>query len=146
MPRWIVENVSVWWLAASALICLPLLAVALQSFIRRRSPDLLGGHQNEAIGYLGATVAVVYAIIVGFMVITLWDQYITAGDTVQAETSNLRDLVQFSQAFGPAAHSRVQDQVTAYAESVAASEWHTMARGAGSPTTQQNFDRLIGTV
>jgi hypothetical protein len=89
---------------------------------------------------------VVYAIIVGFMVITLWDQYTSAGDTVQAETSDLRDLVQFSRAFGPSAQSRVETQVTAYAESVSTSEWRAMARGEGSPAAQQDFDRLIGSV
>jgi hypothetical protein len=146
VPRWIVENVSVRWLTAIALVCLPALTMALQYVIRHRSPGFIDGHQNEAVGYQGAVVGVVYAIIVGFMVITLWDQYTSAGDTVQAETSDLRDLAQFSQAFGPAAHGRVQGQVAAYAESVATSEWRTMARGAASPAAQQDFDRLIDTV
>jgi len=146
VPRWIVENVSVWWLTAIALACLPILTIGLQYIIRRRSPGLLDGEQNEAVGYQGAVVGVVYAIIVGFMVITLWDQYTAAGDAVQAETSDLRDLAQFSEAFGPAAHGRVQDQVAIYAESVATSEWPAMTRGAGSPAARQDFDRIVDTV
>lgn len=146
MPRWIVQNVSVWWLTAIGLVCLPALTIALLYVIRRRSPQLLEGHQNEAVGYQSAVVGVVYAVIVGFMVITLWDQYTSAGEAVQAETSDLRDLAQFSQAFGPAAHGPVQGQAAAYAESVATSEWPAMARGGSSPATQQDFDGLVDTV
>jgi hypothetical protein len=109
-------------------------------------PRLLEGHQNEAVGYQSAVVGVVYAVIVGFMVITLWDQYTSAGEAVQAGTSDLRDLAQFSQAFGPAAHGPVQGQAAAYAESVATSEWPAMARGGSSPATQQDFDGLVDTV
>jgi len=146
VPRWIVENVSVWWLTVICVVGLPTLTMGLEYVIRRRSPALLDGHQNEAVGYQSAVVGVVFAIIVGFLVITLWDQYTSAGEVVQAETSDLRDLVQFSQAFGPAAHARVQDQAAVYAESVATSEWPAMARGGSSPATQQDFNRLVDTV
>jgi hypothetical protein len=146
VPRWIVENVSVWWLAAIVFVCLPALTVALQWFIWRRSPDLVDGRQNTGVGYLAAPVGVVYAIIVGFMVITLWEQHASAGTAVQNETQDLGDLVQFSGALGPAAHARVTHQVAAYAGSVATTEWPTMARGTSSLATQQDFDQLLETV
>lgn len=146
MPRWFIENVSVWWQTAIALVCLPTLTVALQWLIRRRSPDRIDGHQNTAVGYLGGVVGLVYAIIVGFMVITLWGQHASAANAVQTETQDLGDLVQFSKALGPAAHSRVKDQVAAYAGSVATSEWRAMNRSTSSPATQQDFDLLLGTV
>lgn len=135
-----------WWQTAIALVCLPTLTVALQWLIRRRSPDRIDGHQNTAVGYLGGVVGLVYAIIVGFMVITLWGQHASAANAVQTETQDLGDLVQFSKALGPAAHSRVKDQVAAYAGSVATSEWQAMNRSTSSPATQQDFDLLLDTV
>jgi hypothetical protein len=146
VPRSFVENVSVWWLAAIAFICLPALTVALQWLIRHRSRGLIEGRQNTAVSSMGGFVGVVYAIIVGFMVITLWEQHASAGTAVQNETQDLGDLVQFSGALGPAAHGRVTDQVAGYAGSVATAEWPAMARGTSSPATQQDFDRLLETV
>lgn len=143
MPRWIVENVPAWWLVVAAVVGLPVLALSLQWLIRRRAPGLAGGEHNEAASYLGSVVGVVYAIIAGFMVITLWEQYVTAGDSVQNETVSLRDVVQFSGAFGPAAQGKVRQLVVRYANSVATVEWQTMAKGGGSPVVQKDFDQLV---
>jgi hypothetical protein len=143
VPRWIVQNVPAWSLVVLALIGLPALAVSLQWLIRRRAPSLASGEHNDVAGFLGSVVGVIYAIIAGFMVITLWEQYVTAGDTVQNETVSLRDLVQFSGAFGPAAQGKIRQLVVRYAESVATVEWQAMANGEGSPAAQHNFDQLI---
>jgi Protein of unknown function (DUF4239) len=143
VPRWIVENVPTWWLVVVAVVGLPVLAVSLQWLIRRRAPGLAGGEHNEAASFLGSVVGVVYAIIAGFMIITLWEQYVTAGDTVQNETVSLRDVVQFSGAFGPAAYAKIRLLVVRYAESVATVEWQAMAKGEGSPVAQNDFDQLV---
>lgn len=143
MPRWIVENVPAWWLVTLAVVGLPVLAVSSQWLIRRRVPSLSGGEHNDVAGFLGAVVAVVYAIIAGFMVITLWDQYVTANDTVQNETVNLHDLVQFSGAFGQTAQGKIRQLVVQYANSVITDDWKAMAEGEGSAVTQNDFDRLI---
>jgi hypothetical protein len=131
---------------AIAVVCLPALTVALQWLIRRRFPGGSDGHQNEAVGYLGGVVGLVYAIIVGFMVITLWEQHASATTAVQNETQYLGELVQYSGALGPAAQGRVKDRVVAYAGSVATAEWPAMNRSTSSPATQQDFDRLLRTV
>ena len=110
------------------MVVLPALAVLIQWLIRRRAPSLASGENNDAVGFLGATAAVVYAIIVGFMVITLWENYIAAGDTVENETSSLQDLVQFSGAFGPVAQNEIRHLVVQYAKSVTTNEWQAMAR------------------
>ena len=137
------ENVPAWLLVVAAVVGLPVLAVTLQWLIRRRAPGLAGGEHNEAASFLGSVVGVVYAIIAGFMIITLWEQYVTAGDTVQNETVNLQDVVQFSGAFGPAAHANIRLLVMRYANSVATVEWQTMAKGEGSPVAQNDFDQLV---
>ena len=146
MSRWIVQNVPAWWLMVVAVVVLPALAVLIQWLIRRRAPSLASGENNDAVGFLGATAAVVYAIIVGFMVITLWENYVAAGDTVENETSSLRDVVQFSGAFGPAAQNEIRRQVVQYAKSVTTMEWQAMAQGEDSPAAQMDFDRLITAV
>ena len=143
MSRWIVQNVPAWWLVVLAVVVLPALAVLIQWLIRRRAPSLASGENNDAVGFLGATAAVVYAIIVGFMVITLWENYVAAGDTVENETSSLHDLVQFSGAFGPAAQNEIRRQVVQYAKSVTTKEWQAMAQEKDSPAAQMDFDRLI---
>jgi hypothetical protein len=113
-----VQNVPAWWLVGLAVVGLPALTVWVQRLIRRRAPSLADGEQNDAAGFLGAVASSVYAIIAGFMVITLWEQYVTAGDTVQNETVNLRHLVQFSGAFSPAAQGKIRQLVVQYAQSV----------------------------
>src|SRR5262249_61698246 len=103
MARWIVQNVPAWWLMVLAVVVLPALAVLIQWLIRRRAPSLASGENNDAVGFLGATAAVVYAVIVGVMGITLWENYVAAGGVVGDEDASLRDGVQVSGAVGPAA-------------------------------------------
>ncbi len=146
MSRWIVQNIPAWWLVAIAVIGIPALAVLIQWLLRRQAPSLARGEHNDAVGFLGATAGVVYAIIVGFMVITLWENYTAAGDTVQNETVSLQDLVQFSGAFGPAAHNEIRQLVVQYGNSVATTEWQAMAKGDASPAAQKDFDQLITAV
>ena len=146
MSRWIVQKVPSWWLVVIAIVVLPALAVSIQWLIRRRAPSVANGEHNDAVGFLGATAAVVYAIIIGFMVITLWDNYVAAGDTVQNETVSLRDLVQFSGAFGPAAQKEIRRLVVQYGNSVATMEWQEMAKGEASSATQEALDRLVAAV
>ncbi len=146
MPRWMVQNVPAWWLVALALVGLPVLAVSAQWLIRRRVPGLATGDHNDVAGFLGAVVTVVYAILAGFMVVTLWEHYVAASDTVQNETVSLRDLVQFSGAFGPSAQAEIRQMVVQYANSVATVEWKTMADGRSSPVAQKNFDQLISSI
>jgi hypothetical protein len=65
------------------------------------------------------------------------------GDTVQNEMVSLRDVVQFSGAFGPAAQGEIRQLVVRHAKSVATAEWPAMAKGEGSPVAQNDFDQLI---
>ena len=146
MPRWIVESVPAGWLVVVAVVALPALAVSIQWLIRRRAPSLAEGRHNDAAAFLGSVAGVIYAIIAGFMVITLWEQYVAASDTVQNETVSLRDAVQFSGAFGPAAQANIRQLVAQYATSVATVEWPTMAKGGPSPVAQKDFDQLITTI
>jgi Na+/melibiose symporter-like transporter len=146
MSRWIVQNVPAWWLVGLAVVGVPALAVLIQWLLRRQAPSLASGEHNDAVGFLGATAGVVYAIIVGFMVITLWENYVAAGDSVQNETVSLSDLVQFSGAFGPAAQKEIRQLVVQYGKSVTTTEWQAMAKGDASPEAQKDFDQLITAV
>jgi hypothetical protein len=81
---------------------------------------------NEVAGFIFATVGVIYAVLLAFVVIVAWEQYLTAEDRVSQEAAALITIARDASSFPEPARSLVYDQLSAYATSVIRDEWRTM--------------------
>ncbi len=79
--------------------------------LRRRTTAPKDERHNEVAGFIFATVGVLYAVLLAFTVIIVWEQFTVARD---------------ASSFPEPARGQVYDQLRAYAHFVINEEWRTM--------------------
>jgi Protein of unknown function (DUF4239) len=96
---------------------------------RRLVPhDRLTPH-NEVSGFVYAVIGVVYAVILGFVVISVWDEYRDAETNARQEADALADLYRIAEGLPEPARQALQDGVMGYATAVIEVEWPAMHDG-----------------
>ena len=132
------------WLSGLAVIAAVVAASLAGMLLVRRSVGLsvLESH-NEVAGFVYAVVGVIYAVLIAFVVIAVWEQYQTAEARVEQEANELADLFRDSGAFADPARTDVQGRIRAYRIAVI-DEWSAMAQGGSSPAALEAASALWG--
>jgi hypothetical protein len=132
------------WLAGVLLVVvLPGVAVLAQIGIHHSWPRLVEGEHNDVAGFVIAVVGVIYAVLLGFVVIVSWETFSTAESVVGEEASALRSIYRESTAFPPEVRELVHRDVRQYADAAVEREWPSMADGrAGDPAVAQQLDQM----
>ena len=143
-------GVSTWplWLSGLLLIVvMPLCAVLAQLGLHRLIPQLAKGEHNDVAGFVIAVVGVIYAVMLGFVVIVTWEKFAAAESIVSEEASALRNIYRESAAFPDEHRERLRSDVLNYATAVIDEEWPAMARGdSSSPAVTQRLDEMFLTI
>ncbi|MDP3790606.1 MAG: DUF4239 domain-containing protein [Candidatus Omnitrophota bacterium] len=87
---------------------------------------------NDVTGSVFATVGVLYAVLLAFVVIAVWQDFDKAIINVQREANCLVDLYRDAEAFSPDFRSQVRGLLKDYANAVTGEEWKSMERGQPS--------------
>jgi hypothetical protein len=123
--------VDVWGIVVELLIvaAVVLITVALHAFVQRRvRSDVLRRH-NDVAGFLFSAVGVLYAVVLGFVVVVVWQKYDATVANVESEVNAVGDLYHVVDAYPPAARDAIRADLREYADIVARSEWPAMERG-----------------
>lgn len=121
---------------------LPALAVGGALFVRRTvGVDALVQH-NDVAGFIYSVVGVIFAVLLGFTAIIVWEQYQNAQEGVEQEANALVDLYRDSRSFPPEVRNAVELDVRTYARLVVEKEWPAMAAGESSSEAWDAFDGL----
>jgi hypothetical protein len=109
----------------------------------RRSVTLstLESH-NQVAGYIYSVVGVVYAVLLAFIAIVVWQQHTQVQSQVEQEANQLGDLYRNAQVFPEEVRTRLQNQIRAYSRSVVEKEWPAMATGETSPDAWAAMNQL----
>lgn len=98
---------------------------------------------NEVSGFVYAVIGVIYAVLVGFAVITVWEQSSDAEANALQEASAAADLYRLAGGLPEPTREAVRNAVLAYATAVIDPEWDAMADGtAPSPEPLAQLDAL----
>jgi len=97
--------------------------------LRRLTTAPTDEKHNEVAGFIFATVGVLYAVLLAFTVIIVWEQYLAAESAVSQEAAALITVAHDTSSFPEPARSQVHDQLRAYAQFVINDEWRTMDEG-----------------
>ena len=113
-------------------------SIAGVDLVRRYvSADLLKRHNEVAVA-VHAALAAVYAVLLAFVVVTVWDQYNDAEKSVSDEAGQISGLYRGALAFGDSTSRLFRADVSHYITSVIDYEWPLMQeenlRSLGNPS------------
>jgi len=115
--------------------------------VRRLVPLEHRRSHNDVIGFSAATVGMIYAVLLAFIAVAVWESFNKAGDVVSQEASLTGDLYRDIAALPLAARKPIAEPLRAYVDTAIDEEWPTMSRGEepgpkGWELLEQVHDRL----
>jgi len=142
---WLVRDVPAWLVGVVLIVGLPALILGLDVLIHRRLPHHRLDRHNAVTGVIVSVVGVAYAIVIGLCVVSLWDGYTAAEDSVRAEAVNLTGLAAASAVFDAPTQQEITDDVVRYETDLVA-DWNARhAEGTGRRRTA-DLSRLTAVV
>jgi hypothetical protein len=97
--------------------------------LRRRTTAPMDEKHNEVAGFIFATAGVIYAVLLGFTVLIVLEQYLAAESAVAQEAAALVTVAHDASSFPEPERSQVYKQLRAYAQFVINEEWRTIDEG-----------------
>jgi Protein of unknown function (DUF4239) len=97
--------------------------------VQRLVPSSLREEHNDVAGFIYAVVGVMYAVLMAFVVIVVWQAYEAAKDTVESEANELAGVYFLADRFPDPERERVRGLARSYARVVVEEEWPLMERG-----------------
>src|SRR6187200_2598187 len=135
-------SVETWFWILVFVVALPAFAVGGALLVRRIvGVDVLADH-NDVAGFIYAVVGVVYAVLLGFSAIIVWEQFRRAQEGVEEEANALADLYRDSRVFPPEVRNAVELAVREYTRLMVEKEWPAMAGGESSPEAWDEYNKL----
>jgi hypothetical protein len=90
---------------------------------------------NDVAGFIFAVVGITYAVLLGLVVIAVWESYEAARNTTRSEANELAEIFWLADSMPTPEGQQIQSLARSYAEVVVEEEWPTMEQGrrASSP-------------
>ena len=124
---------SLWISGILFLVVMPVLAMTGTLVIRRRfGLDRLKVN-NEVAGFKFATVGVLYAVLLAFAVIVVWEKYSEAENTVALEAGAAVTVYRLSEGLGESSAGSARAAMTTYLKQAIEKGWPAMAKGHADP-------------
>jgi Protein of unknown function (DUF4239) len=101
-------------------------------------PEHLIPHHDVA-GFLIAVVGVIYAVVLGFVVVTVWVSFDTAQRTADLEASDAAELFTLARAFPQPARGHLEHSLADYAFEVRDREWPLLSSGNQDQRARQIY-------
>ncbi len=135
------------WASVLLIVVLPtLIAMAGPAYVRRHYSLERLVTNNEVAGFKFATVGVIYAVLLGFAVIVVWEKFHDAEAAVMQEAGAAVTLYRLSDGLAADTAPKLRDGLTHYLHAAIVQDWPAMARGRASPAVTDILTALYDDV
>lgn len=128
------------WASGSLVLGLTLLAMFGPVLVRRRVELERLSTNNEVAGFKFATVGVLYAVLLAFAVIVVWEKFSSAEDAVAAEAGAAATIYRLSNGVPGPPGAALRAAMTRYLNDVISDDWPAMEKGGASRETTHALD------
>jgi hypothetical protein len=118
------------------------LAVAGLRLVHKRYPHPVRQANNEVAGFFLSVLGVVYAVLLAFVVIVVWEEFDTARVNVEKEANEITDIYRLALALPDPTGTTIRTLANQYARAAIDQEWPAMARGETSPEVLRLADAM----
>lgn len=146
MGRFLLNNVATVQLALLFSGGFALAAAGGLKLIRAFTPSVSRGPYNELANFILPLVVGVYGLVLGFVVVTLYDDYKEANDFVQTEAANIEDVFRYSALFPEEVQAQVGARIGEYVRLVVREEWPLLNDGGSSPAAATALGAVFSTL
>jgi hypothetical protein len=135
------------WQAALLLIVVPTLIAMVGPVVVRRFVQLDRLRtNNEVAGFKFATVGVVYAVLLAFAVIVVWEKFNDAEATVAREASAAATIYRLADGLDAAHSAPLKEAMNAYLSAVIDKGWPAMEHGRASADVTRALSNMYATI
>ena len=120
-----------WWSGGGCL-----LALVGFELVHRLVPAVSRQRSNDVAGFIYAALGVIYAVLLALVVIAVWEEYQSAGETVEQEANATAEIFWLADQLPEPEGAHLQELARSYAEEVVHKEWPLMERGE-QPSLEQ---------
>jgi hypothetical protein len=122
------------------------LSVGGMVLIQRLVPTVLRSQHNEVVGFIYSVLGVAYAVLMGLMVVAVWEQRNAAADVADIEASSLSEVFWIAHQLPDPEGHHTQELAREYARVVVEEEWPLMKQGESSPKAWDLLDEIRDSV
>lgn len=141
--RWILDYVpTVWLMIVPVCVSFGLVVLAVWA-ARRLVPATRDGFHAEISAPMLGAVAALFGLLLAFVIIIGYENFLAAEANVKAEADDLAAIVRDSRSFPEPGGSEVRLAVILYAESVVKDEWPQLRLGNSSNITTSRFNDIF---
>ena len=101
---------------------------------------------NDVAGFIYAVLGVSYAVLLGLMLIAVWEQWEAADATTTEEANEVAEIFWLAHRPPQPEGHHIQQLARSYAQVVVEDEWPLMEQGRASQKAWDTLDRMRGTI
>ena len=141
-----VTTLPLWLSAVILIVPTTLLAIAGPVIVRRYVELSHLRTNNEVAGFKFAAVGVLYAVLLAFAVIVVWEKFNQAESEVAKEAGAAATVFRLTRGIDPEHGAAIRKATTDYLTSAIANDWPGMASGKHSPATTEALNEIYHAV
>ncbi len=126
------EALPAWALLASTIIVFAGFGVGGQLALHRALPHTRFVEHNEVAGFIISVAGTMYAVVLGFLTVVVWQQYDGTRERLADETSAAGNAWHMAVGFPADVRHRIRSDIQRYAHVMDTEEWPLMRRGSFS--------------
>ena len=135
------------WLSALLVVgAATVVAMVGPVLIRRRVEFGRLRANNEVAGFKFATVGVIYAVMLAFSVIVVWERFNEAEGNVAQEAGAAATIYRLADGVDAKPRAALRESLAGYLEAVVTQEWRAMERGHASPAARRALDGVYAAI
>lgn len=135
MPDW-----ALFFVIVGGVLSLSLIGLFLS---RRKLAQWRSTNDGGVVAATAAMVMTLFALVLAFAVVTLYDQFTSATDSVSGEANDLAQVVRDSHAFPPVEQRKIDTAVKQYIVEVRTREFPLMHAGKEDPVTSDDLQVIF---
>jgi Protein of unknown function (DUF4239) len=134
-------------LSGVVLVCLfVLFAVGGLILVQRLVPMGIRQRQNDVAGFIYAVLGVAYAVLLGLMLVAVWEQWEAAKVIADDEANEVAEIFWIAHELPQPEGRRIQELARSYCRVVVEEEWPLMEKGKASPRAWATLEELRDSV
>jgi hypothetical protein len=134
------------WVLILLLVLVTAVTMSGPLLVRRRIALEKLRTNNEVAGFKFATIGVLYAVLLAFVVIITWERFSTAEKALAMEAGAAATIDHLAPGLGATSAAALRSRLTAYLQSVLDDDWPAMSAGHSSHATTQALNSLFAEV